>query len=99
MVSVLICTYNSAPVLPACLDAIARQDCGPIEVIIVDNVSNDGTREILSRLHPPTYKTILNDNNVGFAAAVNQAIRCAQGDGLLSVNADCGLGPDFPSQL
>lgn len=99
MVSVLICTFNSRRVLPACLRAVEEQNCGPLEVVIVDNASSDGTRDILARLQPPRYRVILNENNLGFAAAQNQAIRQAKGEWVLSLNADVVLSPDFLSQL
>jgi GT2 family glycosyltransferase len=86
-------------VLAACLRALEQQDCGPLEVVIVDNASSDGTRDILATLQPPRYQVILNETNVGFAAAQNQAIRRAQGEWLLSLNADVVLKPDFISQL
>src|SRR6185503_12727252 len=99
MVSVFICTFNSRRVLSACLRALEQQDCEPLEVVIVDNASTDGTREILASLKPPRYQTILNDKNVGFAAAQNQAIRSARGEWLLSLNADVVLSPNFLSKL
>jgi len=99
MVSVLICTFNSRSVLPACLQALRQQTCGPLEVVIVDNASSDGTREILDRLQAPEYQVILNQENVGFAAAQNQAIRRSRGEWLLSLNADVVLSPEFVSQL
>lgn len=99
MVSILICTFNGLRVLPACLRALEQQNCGPLEVVIVDNASTDGTREILASLKPPQYQAILNDNNVGFAAAQNQAIGRARGEWLLSLNADVVLSPDFISNL
>jgi GT2 family glycosyltransferase len=99
MISVLICTFNSARVLPACLRALEEQDCGPLEVVFVDNASTDGTREALAGLQPPKYQVILNGDNLGFAAAQNQAIRRARGEWLLSLNADVVLRPDFLSQL
>ncbi|HLK32664.1 MAG TPA: glycosyltransferase, partial [Terriglobales bacterium] len=99
MISVLICTLNNEKVLPACLQALEQQDCGPLEIVIVDNASTDGTQEILSRLAAPRYRVILNAHNVGFAAAQNQALRQATGDWLLSLNADVVLSPDFLSQL
>ncbi|HTM87927.1 MAG TPA: glycosyltransferase family 2 protein [Terriglobales bacterium] len=99
MVSVLICTFNSRRVLPACLQALRQQACGPLEVVIVDNASSDGTREILDHLQAPEYQVILNRENAGFAAAQNQAIRRARGEWLLSLNADVVLTPDFISQL
>lgn len=99
MVSVLICTFNSQRVLLACLRALEQQDCGPLEVVIVDNASTDGTREILDSLKRVQYQVILNDRNLGFAAAQNQAIRRARGEWLLSLNADVVLSPDFITSL
>jgi len=99
MISVLICTFNSCRVLPACLQALEQQTCGPVEVVIVDNASADGTRDLLTRLQPPTYQVLLNEKNMGFAAAQNQAIRRARGEWLCSLNADVVLSPDFFSQL
>jgi GT2 family glycosyltransferase len=98
MVSVLICTYNSAKVLPGCLQSLAEQDYSRLEIIIVDNASTDATRDILSRLREP-YKVILNEQNTGFSAAQNQAIREARGDWLLCLNADVVLSPGFISLL
>ncbi len=99
MISVLICTFNSCRVLPACLRALEQQSCGPLEIVIVDNASGDGTRDFLARLQPPKYQVILNESNMGFAAAQNQAIRKARGQWLCSLNADVVLSPDFFSQL
>ena len=47
MVSILITTYNSAAFLQRCLESVLQQDYTEREVIIVDNASTDGTREIL----------------------------------------------------
>ena len=94
MVSVLITTYNSAPFLPACLDSIWKQTYSPAEVIIIDNASRDGTRDLLATLAARA-NVIYNQTNVGFAAAQNQAARLANGNWLLSLNPDVVLGPDF----
>ena len=47
MVSITIVTWNSARCLREGLTSIQRQDYRDIEVIILDNASTDGTREIL----------------------------------------------------
>jgi GT2 family glycosyltransferase len=97
-VSVLITTYNSAPFLETCLDSLRRQTYGPLDVIIVDNASSDGTRAILEK-YQLEFHIILNDQNVGFAAGQNQAIRAARGQWLLSLNPDVLLSPDFIERL
>ncbi len=98
MVSVLICTYNSAKVLPGCLRSLAQQEYSPLEIIVVDNASSDGTREVLAALKPP-HKIIFNEQNSGFSAAQNLALRQARGEWLLCLNADVVLQPDFIARL
>ena len=98
MVSILITTYDSGAVLEACLEAIFQQDYPAIEVIIVDNASSDGTREVLKR-NENRVRVIYNDGNVGFAAAQNQGIAQARGEWLLSLNPDVILERDCISKM
>jgi GT2 family glycosyltransferase len=94
MVSILITTFNSAQFIERCLDAAQRQSYRPLEIIVVDNASADGTCELLSKFGSGI-KVIRNDTNTGFAAAQNQAARSAQGRWLLSLNPDVVLDPNF----
>lgn len=98
MVSVLITTYNCAPTLRACLSSLERQSYAPVEVILVDNASTDGTRELLARASD-RFRVFYNETNIGFAAAQNWGIRQAAGEWLLSLNPDVVLSPDFISEL
>jgi GT2 family glycosyltransferase len=93
MVSVLITTFNSAWFIERCLDSVQRQSYRPLEIIIVDNASEDGTRDLLAKRGG--IKVVYNDANIGFAAAQNQAARSAQGTWLLSLNPDVVLSPNF----
>jgi GT2 family glycosyltransferase len=94
MVSVLITTYNSARFLKTCLESLLQQVYKPLEVIVVDNASSDGTRDLLAKAGPEV-RVIHNDTNIGFAAAQNQAARLAKGSWLLSLNPDVVLSRDF----
>jgi GT2 family glycosyltransferase len=98
MVSVLITTHNSAAVIAECLNALAQQDCRPVEVIIIDNASTDGTRALLRPLEG-TYRIIYNETNIGFAAGQNLGIRDSRGEWILSLNPDVMLSPSFLSGL
>jgi GT2 family glycosyltransferase len=98
MVSVLITTYNSAACLQTCLDSLWEQTYRPLEVIIVDNASTDGTRELLATVADRA-NVIYNQTNVGFAAAQNQAACLATGSWFLSLNPDVVLSPEFIAKL
>ena len=98
MVSITIVTWNSEKHLEECFASILRQDYPAIEVVIVDNASDDGTRELLRQIDP-SWRVIYNDANVGFAAGQNQAIRAARGEWVLCLNPDVVLSPDFVTTL
>ncbi|MGA3318012.1 MAG: glycosyltransferase family 2 protein [Candidatus Korobacteraceae bacterium] len=98
MVSITIVTWNSAQYLDACFASIDQQDYRELEVIVVDNASTDGTRELL-RQAEPRWRVIYNERNVGFAAGQNQAIRAAGGDWVLCLNPDVVLSADFVRQM
>lgn len=85
-VSVLIVTYNSAGEIGACLDALARRMTLAHEIIVVDNASDDATLNLVAQAS--NVRLIVNTQNVGFAAAVNQAARLARGRYLWLLNPD-----------
>jgi GT2 family glycosyltransferase len=98
MVSVTVVTWNSEKYLRDCFAALATQDYRDLEVTIVDNASEDGTRAILKDADP-AWHVIYNDKNVGFAAGQNQAIRASRGNFVLCLNPDVMLSPNFITQL
>ncbi|GIU80565.1 MAG: glycosyl transferase [Bryobacteraceae bacterium] len=97
-VSVTIVTYNSGRYIKRCLESVLAQKGPQFEVIVVDNNSTDGTRDILER-YEDRCTIIYNDRNVGFAAAQNQAIRRARGNWVLTLNPDVLLMPYFIQAL
>ncbi len=98
LVSVVITTYNSAATLEACLESVFQQQHSPLEVVIIDNLSTDDTREVLNRFEERA-EVVLNETNAGFAAAQNHGIRMARGEWLLSLNPDVLLQENFISEL
>ncbi len=98
MVSVLIVTWNSAQWLDQCFAALHRLNYADFEVIVVDNASQDATREHLRRVESK-WRVIYNDRNLGFAAGQNQAIRASRGEWVLCLNPDVVLEPDCVTQM
>lgn len=91
--TVIVVNHNGRDYLPACLDSIAAQSLRDFEVVVVDNASTDGSPELLASRRDVT--VILNDRNLGFAAANNQAAAQACGDWLALLNPDAVAGPDW----
>jgi len=76
-VSITIVTYNSGRFIKRCLESVLDQNYPLKEIIVIDNNSSDGTIDILEPFEDRC-RIIYNEENIGFAAAQNQAI--AAGD-------------------
>jgi GT2 family glycosyltransferase len=77
-VAVIIVNWNSGAHLRECLGSLGRQRVRPARVIVVDNASSDGSAEGVERWLPGAELVRLQEN-VGFAAANNRAVRMADG--------------------
>lgn len=98
LVSVTVVTYNSGRFIRRCLESVLEQRYERVEVIVVDNASTDGTADILERFEDRC-RIVYNEENVGFAAAQNQAIALSHGEWALTLNPDVLLLPDFIEAL
>src|SRR6266404_4656594 len=102
LVSITIVTYNSGRFIAACLESVRRQDYPSLEVIVVDNHSQDNTPETLKdilRAHSHSLRVIWNEANNGFCGGQNQAIAASRGQWILTLNPDVILEPDFITRL
>lgn len=86
IVSIIVLTYNNLEFTYQCVANILKHTDLPYELIIVDNNSQDGTREFLRRLHNVTM--VYNDVNVGFSKGCNQGAARAKGKYLIFLNND-----------
>ena len=86
--SVIIVSYNVRYYLEQCLISVRAASEGiDSEVFVVDNNSADGSCSMVSTLFPDV-KLIMNQDNKGFAAANNQALKLATGRYMLLLNPD-----------
>lgn len=99
--AVCIVTHNSAKDMPACLKSVAALDHCPVELIIVDSGSQDGTIEAIRRAAASELPTQLIPltQNVGYATAMNHALTRSQAPWVLALNPDARLSPDYVSRL
>jgi GT2 family glycosyltransferase len=94
--SIIIVSFNTKKLLDDCLASInrsLRKSTLTTEIIVVDNISTDGTREMLTNKYKGV-RTIMNDRNFGFGKANNQGIATASGAYILLLNSDTVVHAD-----
>jgi GT2 family glycosyltransferase len=99
-VSVIIVTYGSRNEIPACIESLLTQDINT-EIFLVDNASPDDTPEIAAA-YAARYNNIhaiLNQDNIGLAAANNLPLGKCQGQYVFILNPDTVLCDDTLSRL
>ncbi|PID57388.1 glycosyl transferase [candidate division KSB3 bacterium] len=103
LVSIVIVNRNGGTYLPSCLNALAEQSCRRLEVILVDNASQDNSFQVISdfrKKHPEVaLRVIKNSENVGFCRGNNQAMAVSSGEFILALNADVTLEAEFVAVL
>lgn len=92
LVSVIIVSYNTCDITLRCLRELYAALVCPVEVIVVDNASTDGSPQGIVRDFPAV-RLIRNDRNIGFSSANNQGMRTARGAYFLLLNSDAFVLP------
>ena len=85
LVSVMIGAYNAAPYLGEAIESVFAQDYEPIELVVVDDGSTDGTADVARSFAP--VKVICQENG-GNGAARNRAVENASGELYAFLDAD-----------
>lgn len=99
LVSVVIVNWNTRELLRGCLASLPRDsDRVSLEVIVVDNGSEDGSVEMVEAEFPQV-RLIRNEENLGFVRANNQGLRAASADVLLMLNSDTEVHPGAIERL
>jgi hypothetical protein len=95
-VAVTVVNYNTCDHLRACLATVDAES--PVEVVILDNASTDGSAEMV-RASYPHFKLVVNEKNPGYGAAANQAIGNCTSEYVLLLNSDTLLKPGAVQSL
>ena len=95
--SIIVCAYNERDTILTVLERIRRVDFGrdvTTEVVVVDNCSTDGTREILQTVTAPNVKVIFQPRNMGKGMSIRTGFEHATGDYAVIQDADLEYHPD-----
>jgi GT2 family glycosyltransferase len=95
-VSVVVVNYDGREYLDRCLSSLRAlaYPADEVEIILIDNGSTDGSVEYVRSAFPEV-QVVVNDTNTGFAPAVNQGARLANGTYLALINNDAEADPSW----
>ncbi len=102
--AVCVVTHDSAADLPGCLAAVAALATRPLELVVVDCASRDGTLQAATagdwqRVPGVRCELVALGENRGFAGGMNEAIARTTAPWVLSLNPDARPAPDYAERL
>ena len=87
LVSIIVLNYNAGELLLNCIESIKKSSYQNIEILVVDNISSDGS-QIKCKERFPDVKLIQNKKNLGYCGGNNVGIKEAQGEFIVILNPD-----------
>jgi glycosyltransferase involved in cell wall biosynthesis/phosphoserine phosphatase len=91
--SVVIPTHNRARTVGRAINSVLGQTLDDYEIVIVDDGSSDGTRELLAPLQAARCRVVRNEVNVGVSASRNRGVEAARGDVIAFLDDDDEFRP------
>jgi len=90
--SIVIPCYNERKTIRTIVDAVRAAPVAEMEIIIVDDCSSDGTRDILrDEITPLVARVIYHEANQGKGAALRTGFAAATGDAIIVQDAGSGI--------
>ncbi len=101
MISFIVVTYNSAATIADCLQAVLGDEIGSqddgCEIIVVDNLSTDNTREIVRQFS--SVKLIASEKNLGFGGGNQLGFEDSRGEIAVFLNPDAAISRGFAAKV
>ena len=98
-ISIIIPCYNEINTIEKIIDKILLQESFDKEIIVIDDNSTDGTRDLLKNIKGKYNKLIINSKNYGKGYSIKKGISSATGDIILIQDADLEYDPSDYEKL
>ena len=99
-ISIIVPIYNVKAYLPQCLDSILAQTFSDVEIICVDDGSDDGSEKIVDEYAKRDSRIVaIHKSNAGYGAAMNSGLDAAKGDYIGIVESDDCIMPEMYEKL
>ena len=98
LVSIIVLNYNAGELLLNCIESIKKSSYQNIEIIVVDNISSDGS-QTKCKENFPDVKLIQNKKNLGYCGGNNVGIKEAQGEFIVILNPDTIVKSNWLDEL
>ena len=98
LVSIIVLNYNAGQLLLNCVDSLKKSTYSNLEIIVVDNISSDGSQTKCKEKFP-NIKLIQNKKNLGYCGGNNIGIKEAKGEYIVILNPDTIIEPNCIEEL
>jgi GT2 family glycosyltransferase len=98
LISVVVLNWNGDRIVEECLMSLRTQSYHPVEIIVVDNASTDGSADLI-KMRFREVKLIVNDRNLGYGGGNNVGIQASHGKYIMILNNDARIDPDCIKEL
>ncbi|MEM6349043.1 MAG: glycosyltransferase family 2 protein, partial [Bacteroidota bacterium] len=99
LISIVLPTYNRPHLLPLAVESILNQTYRDLELIVINNGSEEPTAEVLASYSDPRLRVITLNENIGFAQASNLGFDAIEGDWFTLMSDDDNLLPEALERL
>ena len=98
LVSVIVLNYNAGELLLNCVDSLKKSAYTNLEILVVDNISTDGSQKKCKEKFPDV-ELIQNNENLGYCGGNNVGIKKAKGEFIVILNPDTIVEKNWIDEL